>query len=221
MTRHLKTLFAALSLGMSALAAQAATAETVYESATYTGVDTGEYIVQDGRSIGAAFALDQATDITGIGAQFGGFPSGTIFGAIVPLTSLDAYPAGDPAHLEDIALASTVFAVPTATAIDPLQPLSVTLDAGTYAVIFGSGQFGASGWAGLGDQNDTIGSPIMFQTLFDNVWMPQSADGIRIFVEGTPAAAAVPEPASWALMVVGFGIAGATMRRRRAFALAA
>lgn len=30
-----------------------------------------------------------------------------------------------------------------------------------------------------------------------------------------PAAAAVPEPASWALMLVGFGLAGASVRRRR------
>jgi hypothetical protein len=34
-------------------------------------------------------------------------------------------------------------------------------------------------------------------------------------------AAGVPEPASWALMITGFGLAGATLRRRRAVAVAA
>jgi hypothetical protein len=33
--------------------------------------------------------------------------------------------------------------------------------------------------------------------------------------------AAVPEPASWALMIMGFGLAGATLRRRRAAAVTA
>jgi hypothetical protein len=32
---------------------------------------------------------------------------------------------------------------------------------------------------------------------------------------GVPAAAGVPEPAAWALMIVGFGLAGAALRRRR------
>jgi hypothetical protein len=32
--------------------------------------------------------------------------------------------------------------------------------------------------------------------------------------------AGVPEPASWALMIGGFGLAGASLRRRRAIATA-
>lgn len=208
---------APFALGIAAMTAMPSFAATVYESATYTGDDTGEYIIQDGRSIGAAFTLAQATDITGIGAQFGGFPSGTIFGAIVALSAPDAYPAGDPSDLASIALAHTVFSVPTATAVDLLTPLSVSLAAGNYAVIFGSGQFGASGFAGLGELNDTVGSPALFQTLFGNEWLAESDQGIRIFVEGTPAAtAAVPEPASWALMIAGFGLTGVALRRRKA-----
>lgn len=39
--------------------------------------------------------------------------------------------------------------------------------------------------------------------------------------EDFPAAAAVPEPASWALMIAGFGAVGATMRRRRPRGVAA
>jgi hypothetical protein len=55
-------------------------AKTIFETATFTGVDTGEYIVSDSRYFGVAFTLDKTTEITGIGGQFGGFPSGTIFG---------------------------------------------------------------------------------------------------------------------------------------------
>jgi hypothetical protein len=65
----------------------------------------------------------------------------------------------------------------------------------------------------------------------------QSTSAILSFLaEGTPegkppfslldnvtltAAGAVPEPASWAMMIVGFGAVGTTMRRRRPVALAA
>ena len=65
--------------------ATSADAKTIFETATFTGVDTGEYIVSDTRYFGVAFTLDKTTEITGIGGQFGGFPSGTIFGAIVSL----------------------------------------------------------------------------------------------------------------------------------------
>ncbi len=44
-------------------------------------------------------------------------------------------------------------------------------------------------------------------------------DNIRIN-DPTPLAGGVPEPASWALMIMGFGLAGATLRRRRALSLA-
>ncbi len=40
-----------------------------------------------------------------------------------------------------------------------------------------------------------------------------SADGYRL---DSISVAAVPEPATWALMISGFGLAGASLRRRRA-----
>ena len=76
---------------LATISAVPSKAAVVFESASFTGIDTGEYIVQDGRFIGAAFTVTQTTAITGIGAQFGGFPDGTIFGAIV-LSSPTAFP---------------------------------------------------------------------------------------------------------------------------------
>lgn len=40
--------------------------------------------------------------------------------------------------------------------------------------------------------------------------------GLRDFSTFVSPVAAVPEPATWAMMIVGFGMAGATIRRRRA-----
>ena len=43
-------------------------ADVLYQSASYSGVDTGEYILHGDDLIGAAFTLSKATSITAIGA---------------------------------------------------------------------------------------------------------------------------------------------------------
>ncbi len=200
-----------------ALASTSADATTIYESATYTGQDTGEYILTENNFMGAVFTLTKTTAITGIGAQFGGFPSGDIFGAIVPVASPTDFPAGSSDDLASISLADVVFAVPQATAIDLTEPLNVTLGPGSYAVIFGSGQFGATGFAGLGDLNDPVGSPTLIRSFFSTGWESfTDTDGIRFTVEGT----ALPEPMTWLMMVAGFGALGMTLRNRQGTAVA-
>ena len=41
-------------------------------------------------------------------------------------------------------------------------------------------------------------------------------DNIRFDVRAIDSGSAVPEPATWAMMIAGFGLAGAGLRRRRA-----
>jgi hypothetical protein len=135
-----------MSLAVGAVATSA-DATTIFETATFTGVDTGEYIVSDTRYFGVAFTLDKTTEITGIGGQFGGFPSGTIFGAIVSLPSAGSLPDFTASTIEANRLAYVVFAAPSATT-DLTEQLDLTLSAGAYGVVFGSGAFGAEGWAG-------------------------------------------------------------------------
>ena len=195
----------------------AAQAATIYETASYTGDDTGEYIVQNGHYMGAAFTLTQTTDITAVGGQFGGYPSGTIYAAIIPLASLDALPAATPGAIAGISLGHTVFAVTSGTH-DQAAALPLTLAAGAYAVVFGSGEFGASGWAGFGDLNTPVGQSHMFASVFSSDWSDFDDTGVRIFVEGN--AAAIPEPATWAMLIAGFGLVGGAMRRRARFVAA-
>ncbi len=45
-------------------------------------------------------------------------------------------------------------------------------------------------------------------------WDCDNCNNVRYAVSGFASAAAVPEPASWALMIAGFGLVGAATRRR-------
>ena len=90
----------------------------------------------------------------------------------------------------------------------------MTLGPGSYAVVVGSDLFGASGYAGLGDGNATVGSPNFFSYLSypgaPDAWDSYYADGARVVVE------AAPEPSTWAMLIVGFAPLGvAALRRRR------
>jgi hypothetical protein len=213
----IRTLAVACLMSLAAGAiATSADAKTIFETATLTGVDTGEYIVSDTRYFGVAFTLDKTTEITGIGGQFGGFPSGEIFGAIVSLASATSLPDFTPSTIEANSLAHVVFAAPSEIT-DLTENVDVTLGAGTYGVVFGSGAFGAEGFGGLGDGNNTVGSPNFFTYFaFDgdgNSWEAASMDGARITVSG------VPEASTWAMMLIGFGglgLAGARASRSRA-----
>src|ERR1700722_15540400 len=196
----IRTLAAACLMSLAACAvAASADAKTIFETATFTGVDTGEYIVSDTRYFGVAFTLDQTTEITGIG-QFGGFPGGTIFGAIVSLPSTTSFPDFTPSTIEANSLAHVVFAAPSDTT-DLTEKVDVTLSAGAYGVVFGSGAFAAEGFGGLGDGNNSMGSPNFFTyfQLDSDSWEAASLDGARITVSG------VPEASTWAMMLIGFG----------------
>jgi hypothetical protein len=214
-----RSLVAAWFMSLAAgIVANPAGAKTIFQTATFTGVDTGEYIVSDDRYFGVAFTLDKATEVTGIGGQFGGFPNGTIFGAIVALPSPTSFPDFSPTDIEANSVAHVVFAAPSATT-DLTENLNVTLSAGSYAVVFGSGAFGADGNGGLGDGNDSVGSPNFFTYLsFDDAgWETASLDGARITVSASSAA---PEASTWAMTLVGFaglGFVGSRARRKPAF----
>ena len=104
--RHVE--IAALAL-LATLAAAPAKARVVLETATLTGIDNGEYIVGGGRTTGVEFTLTQETEITGVGGQFGGYPGGTIFAAIVPVDPATSLPTFAPSDLASEKLAYTTW----------------------------------------------------------------------------------------------------------------
>ena len=158
----IRTLAAACLMSLAAGAvATWADAKTIFETATFT--------------------LDKTTEITGIGGQFGGFPSGTIFGAVVSLPSATSFPDFTPSTIEANSRAHVVFAAPS-DITDLTVKVDVTLSAGTYGVVFGSGAFKVfDGNGGLGDGNNSVGSPNFFTYFqFDgDSWEAASLDGAR------------------------------------------
>ena len=196
--------------------ATSADAKTIFETATFTGVDTGEYIVSDTRYFGVAFTLDKTTEITGIGGQFGGFPSGEIFGAIVSLPSATSLPDFTPSTIE--ANKSRLCHLRRSIR-NHRSHGEARLDSERRHLRrrLRLRRLQGEGKGGLGDGNNSVGSPNFFTYFaFDgdgNSWESASMDGARITVSG------VPEASTWAMMLLGFGglgFAGARASRSRA-----
>jgi hypothetical protein len=107
---------------------------------------------------------------------------------------------------------------------------SVTFDRAIVGVIWGTSRLVATdGLLGLPtitykspsarglEQRDIPGTSFIGKTLFINDWQASSpGDNIRVLTAGP-----VPEPATWAMMIAGFGLVGFAARRRRATSIAA
>ena len=159
-----------------------------------TGTPTGNYIpVNPEQSVAGRFSLTSRTTLTDVQGYIGAEIS-------------DFTIAISQGSLPGTALYSGTFTSVKMDSFQGLVGLSWILDAGDYWVSFSS-----SGYAGM-----KKGAPRpMSETAYtDPRWgwgsYPMSM-GVRI----SGVAAAVPEPATWAMMLLGFGMVGAASRYRR------
>ncbi len=191
------------------LAAASAQADTFYQSASFVDESNaiGSYFIDNTRYLGAVFSVNTLEAVSAIGGNFTQYGDGNnIFGAIVKLAAGNTLP-GD---LASNTVAEVLF---TPNGGDQSVALSTVLTAGNYAVVFGSGLFGATGYSGLVDSQNAVGTPSFVQYSGDTLTASNFTDAtLRLTVEAAP----VPEP-STALM----GLAGAMLsigiaRRRRA-----
>ena len=178
--------------------------------------------------IGAAFqvttpesALSVTANIDAYGATSGGATGDggnqQAFAEIVSLSSLSSLPAvpGTPGSsisswLVANDLGHSVFTVPSVAGdVSTVLNFSSALGAGNYAVIFGSGLYGATGGINLTSGNTTNGTPNIFSSAtYDSFASVGPDSGIRIAV-----ASPVPLPAGLPLLLSGLGGLGLVGRR--------
>ncbi len=162
-----------------------APAEIIHQSATLgpTGIPSGANVNQ-GQFLGARFHIDRRVDVTAVGGHLTmheGFEGQTLFAAIVLLGGPDALPLGEPFGEGEV-MASAVFPAGFPSS-DVRVPLSVTLDAGYYGLIFGSGLFGATAEGGMPLNNhDLPGASYLFWN--GHTWFDDPFTGARFVVEG-------------------------------------
>ena len=183
--------FGAVILCVAAFATQARGAAITLASAEMgpAGQISGTPISST-KYIGWRFRVPKTMAVTEVGGHVGGV-NGELFAAIVSLTAVDALPAGAP-FADGAVKASTTFLPPLPTA-EFRAPLAVTLTAGTYALVIGSGKFGATGNGVAPSVQQanilptTQASYIFWEQSVPNVfnWTVGSANNLRFVVTGT------------------------------------
>ena len=176
---------------------------------TGTPVDGGlNFILDPGQSLAGFFTLGAATTVT---AVEGYINSAAGNGLTITLYNNGAVPAAANAQF-------TAFFLTAATeaqgAWQGFFGLNWELAAGNYWL----------GFASTGSDGMFTGAPnplSNYAYTSEGNWFEQPTNqtlGIR--VSGVPTGGgAVPEPASWAMMIAGFGLVGGAMRRRNALTM--
>ena len=183
----------------------------IFESAILgpTG-NVGGMDISSGQYLGVRFDLSSETHITHVGGHLGELTSGGLFAAIVALPSSLGFPQFAPGNIETNSLASTVFSIGDFSSVDKLVALNTVLPQGNYALVFGSGAFGASGSGFMPTNGSVLGTPSFITGDFGagGVWAEGSQNNLRFVVS------AVPEPSSSIAMLGAASLLFALMRRR-------
>lgn len=193
-----------------------AQAAILYESGTLgsTGIPRGTVPAANVSSVvfnGVRFQLAKPVITSQVGGHFVGSlgTSDTFFGAVVRLDNQNDFPNSGDLTTADV-LGKVVLPFPAPSA-EVFGNLTLPLDAGWYALVFGSGLFGASGDGAMPLNNPDIGAPayIGFQPGAGFGWgnlINPIFRNYRFVVSGT----VVPEP-SLTVLILGL----ATLRLRR------
>jgi len=204
-----------------------ASGEKIYESATLdkTGLGTGAS-VNSTNFLGVRFELTQPATARSIGGHFlfQNVNSGQIFGALVGLDDLSDVPDSFDLSTPDVLGHALIFLQGTLSqdyAGNFGSDLSLT--PGFYALVFGSGLFGATGGGAVPREvpemaGTNIGSPrfLRFKAADAAYTDVFDIDGARFFLDSE--AFVIPEPAAVVLAALawtGFGVYCIALRKRR------
>ena len=179
----------------------AGTANAAYVVDTGPGLTTSPYLVGPQLGTYGQFTLTQATRITGI--QF----YGTITNPGTALFNISFGGANAPGTF--MFTQTTHFGAAAGEGWYGLSDLDLELGPGTYWVGFTSG-----GDAFAAQHYGSASNPLGNEAYYTPTGSYADADNANLAWRLSIAAGA-PEPASWAMMIVGFGAVGAALRRRR------
>jgi len=161
--------------------------------------------------VGVRFHLEKPALVSEVGGHFVSLRSETFFGVIVELTDENDFPDSDTLSTPDV-LGTAELTFPVSSG-ETFGDLNVSLDAGWYALVFGSGLFDAIGRGGAPANNPDIGSPeyIGFQPGFGWVSIGNVFFDFRFVVNGQ----LVPEPSAIALATLALNLSLTSRRRAR------
>ncbi len=169
-------------------ASQAAAATIQLESAAMgpTGIGGGQSISAT-QFVGWRFEIDFSMVVTEIGGHLLGTEQGAnhdIFAVIVALDSVNDFPRGEP-FSTDVTLGTSTF-MPPLSSNEILVPFQATLTEGSYALIFGSGDFGALGKGAIPNSiNPDVQTDIDPTTITSYIfWSQPQPPGPYIWREG-------------------------------------
>jgi len=188
-------------------------AATIFESGTLgpTGIpfsDLGGTVpgtnIKDTVFAGVRFQLNQPVVTSQIGGHFVATSSGNFFGAIVELDDENDFPNSEDLTTPDV-LGATLLTFPVPSA-EVFGNLSLSLDPGWYALVFGSGLFGATTNGGAVRNGTDIGDPTYIghqpgatpSGWFNLAGLPTMFDNHRFVIKGS----IVPEPSSASLFLL-------------------
>jgi hypothetical protein len=178
---------------------------------------------------GVPFDQHTVVDFDHLNATGFGFSGGyTRLGSLGLDPSVSAPPPGDLSNYETVLGGQSA----TFTSVSPLKSFSFFLgspDSYNTVELLGAGGYdwtlhGDAIWGGVppGNGDQSLGLRVRYDfgsNPVDKIIFSSSSNSFEF--DTLAASVGVPEPATWAMMLVGFGALGAVLRRRRALALAA
>lgn len=178
-----------------------ASAVPIFESASLGSPSTiNQGDVSGSQSFGVRFELGSTMTTTEIGGHFKRVSTTgnqSIYGAVVALTSSTDFPNSTNMSTSDV-LGSALLGPLTDPSSELVAPLSLVLTPGWYALVFGSGNLGASGFGGIPRADSNIGSPDYFRQTLGTWTEANPATNQRYFLNGL-----VPEPGTGLLVATG------------------
>jgi hypothetical protein len=160
------------------------------ENGTVPGTNVNPFVFP-----GVRFELTQSVRTSSIGGHFASQANGTFFGAVIALDDEHDFPNSNDLSTPDM-LGTTTLTFPNPSA-EVFGDLSLRLDPGWYALVFGSGLFETNGSGGAVRNGEDIGDPAYIGYEPNLQWfnldvLPLPFDNHRFVVTGT----FVPEPAT-------------------------